>query len=410
MRAALSLSLSLSLFSFTATVQAAPIDGLPNFDGSESFEGITAATPNVSYYAPAKVLTYSADLLLPSGLTLAYLGQFGTVICNYAVGSPTTSMGANGSIASANDVAYGSAYANGNNGKVRLAFPQGVVAAGAYVTGSMGSVTITAFDAANNAIETRTKATVAVPDWKNNFAGIVDPAGTIRAIEVTGELPVVDEVRFLTAFRSLNDSVPEPPGANCVSGGVRVISGPDTNANGVLETSEIVSSAYACFDSDGANSLVSVTDEPPGTNCPNGGKKIEKGADTDNDARLDAGEVTATTYVCNGTDGGIDRPPGAKSLISVTIEAAGTNCPSGGRKIEAGVDTDADGELDAGEVTATTYVCNDADGPDGAGSAAGPGGDSGCSATPGVRVSWELGIILAVLPLYRRRRAAVPRR
>ncbi len=58
MQTALPLALSLAVISFATTVRAAPIDSLPNFDGEEGFESITAATPNVSLYAPAKVLTW----------------------------------------------------------------------------------------------------------------------------------------------------------------------------------------------------------------------------------------------------------------------------------------------------------------------------------------------------------------
>lgn len=362
MRIALPLALSLALISFATTVQAAPIESLPTFDGEESFESITAATPNVSYFDPAKVLTYSADLLLPSGVTLAYLGdQFATVVCNYSVGSPYSTMGANGTISTASDVAFGSAYVLGNDGTVRIEFPQAMVAAGAYVTGSTGTVTITAYDAANNVIETRTKSTVAVSAWKNNFAGIVNPAGTIRAIEIkaSGGQPAVDGVRFLTAFRTLSGLKSEPPGANCANGGAVLGSGPDTNFNGVLEESEIVSRVYACNGSDGAN--------------------------------------------------------GANALVSVTAEAAGTNCPNGGQKIESGVDTNKDGKLDAAEVTATKYVCNGAngtngaDGADGADGTTGPAGAGGCSAAPGGPLPWELGMLLLTLPLFRRRRAAAGR-
>ena len=53
---------------------------------------------------------------------------------------------------------------------------------------------------------------------------------------------------------------PEPPGANCASGGSRVDSGQDTNRNAVLDPSEVSGTQYICNGS-GA-SLVGVTDEP----------------------------------------------------------------------------------------------------------------------------------------------------
>lgn len=108
----------------------------------------------------------------------------------------------------------------------------------------------------------------------------------------------------------------------------------------------------------GLNSLVNVTTEAAGANCANGGKKIESGLDSDNSGMLDAGEVTATNYVCNGTNG----TNGSNSLVKVTDESAGVNCANAGKKVESGVDTDNSGMLDPGEVTATNYVCNGTNG------------------------------------------------
>ena len=105
--------------------------------------------------------------------------------------------------------------------------------------------------------------------------------------------------------------------------------------------------------SDGQDSLATTAAEPPGANCPTGGVRIQVGVDTNDDGVLDAGEVTATTYVCNG--GG-----GLSSLVLTSPEPAGTNCPFGGTKIETGLDVNSDGTLDPAEVDpdATSYVCN----------------------------------------------------
>jgi hypothetical protein len=53
---------------------------------------------------------------------------------------------------------------------------------------------------------------------------------------------------------------------------------------------------------DGKNTLVNTTSEPAGTNCPNGGTKIDVGLDADGNGILDTGEVNSslTKYVCNG--------------------------------------------------------------------------------------------------------------
>lgn len=70
----------------------------------------------------------------------------------------------------------------------------------------------------------------------------------------------------------------------------------------------------------------------------------------------------------NGADGanGLDGVDGLKSLVVSTVEAAGLNCATGGIKVEVGLDDNADGILQAGEIDATSFVCNGTDGADGA--------------------------------------------
>lgn len=79
----------------------------------------------------------------------------------------------------------------------------------------------------------------------------------------------------------------------------------------------------------------------------------------------------------NGTNG-VD---GQTTLIAMTAEPAGSNCASGGVKLEYGIDADADGTLDASEVNSamTQYVCN---GNGGTGSV-GPQGPAGADGSDG---------------------------
>ena len=49
---------------------------------------------------------------------------------------------------------------------------------------------------------------------------------------------------------------------------------------------------------------------------------------------------------------------GLKSLIALATEPAGTNCAYGGSKVTSGLDINANGNLDPGEVSATGYACN----------------------------------------------------
>ena len=49
---------------------------------------------------------------------------------------------------------------------------------------------------------------------------------------------------------------------------------------------------------------------------------------------------------------------GLNSLIKLNAVLAGVNCPIGGTKVEAGLDTSGNGLLEASEVTSTTYLCS----------------------------------------------------
>ena len=193
----------------------------------------------------------------------------------------------------------------------------------------------------------------------------------------------------------------EAAGENCAAGGFKLTVGVDTNQNGTLDTSEIGDTEYACNGANGSNganggdgwdgdagtngadgkkSLIGVTAEAKGSNCPAGGQKIETGVDENADNILQAEEVSATVYICNGQDGedGQDGQPGLNSLVRVSQEDAGSNCPAAGYKIETGTDVDASGVLEQSEVTSTSYVCN------GQAGAPGKNGDAGLNGTDGL--------------------------
>ncbi len=115
---------------------------------------------------------------------------------------------------------------------------------------------------------------------------------------------------------SSTNVVPEPAGANCASGGVRVAV-PGAKA-GAADSAPV----YVCNGAKGDSAKV--TAEPAGTNCATGGIKVQVG-----DGQ--------PTYVCNGAS------------ATVTPEAAGMNCASGGLAVSV-----------AG--SAPVYVCNGASG------------------------------------------------
>jgi hypothetical protein len=108
----------------------------------------------------------------------------------------------------------------------------------------------------------------------------------------------------------------------------------------------------------GTTVLVAQSAEPAGEHCANGGTKIEAGPDANADGTLDGSEVSSTSYVCNGAPGATGAPGSPGTLLEVTAEPAGQNCASGGERIDAGVDENGDRILEPTEITKTTYVCN----------------------------------------------------
>jgi hypothetical protein len=65
-------------------------------------------------------------------------------------------------------------------------------------------------------------------------------------------------------------------------------------------TKAILSGPMGGAGSPGTNTLTRVEDEPAGEHCPLGGSAIDTGPDSDRDGVLADGEVTAITYVCSG--------------------------------------------------------------------------------------------------------------
>ncbi|MFM7667064.1 MAG: hypothetical protein ACKO7D_02630, partial [Bacteroidota bacterium] len=163
----------------------------------------------------------------------------------------------------------------------------------------------------------------------------------------------------------------------------------------------------------GQNTLIKTTTEPAGANCATGGVKLESGLDANANGILEAGEINPalTRFVCNGVVGpsGASGPQGAQgltgltgpqgpvgssgpagtngahgqnSLVKTTTESAGVNCSSGGVKLEYGLDANSNGNLDLSEINSslTKYVCNGAVGPSGA---TGPQGSTGLTGSQG---------------------------
>lgn len=153
---------------------------------------------------------------------------------------------------------------------------------------------------------------------------------------------------------SLVDITDEPAGSNCALGGLRVQTGRDDDGDGVLSSAEVDITSYACDGANGAdgrgNNAIRLFDEAPGAVCANGGTRIETGPDTNANGVLDDAEVTSTTFACSAA--------AQTSLVSITEEPSGTNCLNGGQRVDSGFDLNFDGVLSSLEITQTAFVCS----------------------------------------------------
>ena len=182
---------------------------------------------------------------------------------------------------------------------------------------------------------------------------------------------------------TLTSLAAEAAGSNCPAGGTRLQAGLDANRNGVLDSSEVSSIQFVCAGapgatgaggSNGANgqtTLMVTSVEPAGSHCAVGGTRLDAGLDANSSGVLDSAEISSTAYVCHGASGsngangsngtnGANGANGRNSLIAQAGEPAGVNCANGGNKITSGLDTNGDGTLQPGEVSATSYVCSPA--------------------------------------------------
>lgn len=136
----------------------------------------------------------------------------------------------------------------------------------------------------------------------------------------------------------------------------------------------------------GPAALVKISAEPAGTHCAQGGSLVAAGVDGSGNGALEATEITSSSYVCNGSAGAAAGAAATRvhsSLVVAAAEPAGVKCTYGGTRITAGLDANDSGVLDAGEVTSTSYSCNGAPGAPGATGATGATGAPGATGATG---------------------------
>ncbi len=89
-------------------------------------------------------------------------------------------------------------------------------------------------------------------------------------------------------------------------------------------------------------------------------------------------------FSCGEVENGVDGENGMNILVKVEEEPIGSNCANGGKKVSFGYDTNSSGVLDATEVSTSTFICNGEDGNDGSD---GDDGNDGADGSANVDVS-----------------------
>ncbi|MEO1172909.1 MAG: hypothetical protein AAFX94_12800, partial [Myxococcota bacterium] len=103
--------------------------------------------------------------------------------------------------------------------------------------------------------------------------------------------------------------------------------------------------------------LTSVENVTAGSECPSGGVRVNAGGDDNGNGSLDPVEVDSSAVVCAGENGsaGLD---GTGARVETRLLEPDEQCPFGGTEVVAGSDADSSGTLEPTEVTSTQRLCN----------------------------------------------------
>jgi hypothetical protein len=164
------------------------------------------------------------------------------------------------------------------------------------------------------------------------------------------------------------DLQPEPgglvetaPAPACPNGGVLLRTGRDTDRDGKLSATEVVSSKAVCNGINGINGTNGIN----GINGANGinginGSACDGETCTGACTVVDNGDRTKTVSCADGSSVTVAAEPATHDgavLLNILPEPRGANCAFGGNLIQVGTDLDSNGVLDAGEVTDSDYAC-----------------------------------------------------
>ena len=138
-------------------------------------------------------------------------------------------------------------------------------------------------------------------------------------------------------MRCVNQITVEP-NIECPSGGVDIQSGQDLNFDGLLNEEEVTQNTLICVPVPPKQPLIELTELLPSDDpvCPSGGIRVESGLDEDEDGVLSPEEVSQVQKLCNGMDGV------STQIETVTLEPGDPNCPNGGTTLTVWQDLDFD--------------------------------------------------------------------
>jgi len=174
----------------------------------------------------------------------------------------------------------------------------------------------------------------------------------------------------------------------CIEGPTNLVSDNMTGETifSVISPTDEISCVYI---NSSPNFLSLVTPEPTGASCEFGGVRVDTGFDDNGDGVLDPGEIDDTQFFCNTQPPTPPNPPAPgddddddnnddnlESLVDLNVEPAGSNCPNGGVRVDTGIDNNGDGILQASEIDDTNFICDD---PPGVTNNNSDSDDSGCS-------------------------------
>jgi hypothetical protein len=174
----------------------------------------------------------------------------------------------------------------------------------------------------------------------------------------------------------------------CPNGGVELEYGIDANLNGSLDDEEVTGSYSVCHGEAGADGKPCVSaPKDDGTfeiTCPDQDPiVIEAGPQGEPGPKGETGPTGETGAKGEPGNAGEVGPEGMSTLVATGLEAPGDNCTEGGFRIDSGLDADDNGSLDEGEITSSSYVCNGAAGNPGKVGEKGEKGDPGVQGDKG---------------------------